>query len=99
MPLFFWQVDSAKQNEIRFLKVLKGLRPWEICHPDISAAIEYCREKIIEYPMENYEEWFAQSFPTIVRPQTAPPVVSKENRKESERLLAKVPSSAPARTK
>ncbi|CAG5122813.1 unnamed protein product, partial [Candidula unifasciata] len=64
--------NTSKQSVYTFLKVLEGLHLWEICNPDISAAAEFCRAKIVEMSIEEYEEWFAQAFPKVVRPKTAP---------------------------
>ena len=61
----FSQVDSGKQSAFKFLRVLEGLRDWEVCSPDISAAVEFCREKIVEMPVDEYEEWFQQQFPKV----------------------------------
>ena len=59
------QVDSGKQSAFKFLRVLEGLRDWEVCSPDISAAVEFCRHKIVEMSVDEYEEWFQQQFPTV----------------------------------
>ncbi|KAL8561395.1 hypothetical protein ACOMHN_063322 [Nucella lapillus] len=64
--------STSKQSVYKFLTVLQGLRDWEICSPDISAAIEFCRERIVDLSVEEYEEWFKSVFPRITRPQTAP---------------------------
>lgn len=71
---FHQQIEGAGQqlSKRTFFKVLERLREWEICSPDICAAIEFCREKIIEMTVEDFEEWFSQQFPKIQRPQTAP---------------------------
>lgn len=74
---------TGKQSIYKFIKVLEGLREWEICSPDITAAIEFCRERIVEMTVEEYESWFTQRFPKVSRPQTAPPV-SKE--KSTDRI-------------
>lgn len=68
------QIEGAGQqlSKRTFFKVLERLREWEICSPDICAAIEFCREKIVEMTVEDFEEWFSQQFPKIQRPQTAP---------------------------
>lgn len=55
------------------MNVLITLRHWEICSPDISAAIEFCREKIVDMTVDEYEMWFTSTFPKILRPRTAPP--------------------------
>nr|XP_021531166.1 coiled-coil domain-containing protein 60 isoform X2 [Aotus nancymaae] len=39
------------------LKVLQGLRIWELCSPDIAVAIEFVREHIIHMPQEDYINW------------------------------------------
>ena len=49
------QIDSGKQSAYKFLEVLGGLRDWEVCSPDISAAIEFCRERIVDMNIEEYE--------------------------------------------
>ncbi|XP_052764388.1 coiled-coil domain-containing protein 60-like isoform X4 [Mya arenaria] len=71
---------TGKQSIFKFIKVLEGLRSWEICSPDISAAIEFCREHIVKMTIDEYEEWFSQKFPKVTRPQTAPPAASKTER-------------------
>ncbi|XP_048257312.1 coiled-coil domain-containing protein 60-like isoform X3 [Haliotis rufescens] len=77
------QVEStSKQSVYKFLKVLETLRDWELCSPDISAAIEFCREKVVEMTVEEYEEWFQQQFPKIQRPQTAPPMLKGKKKEE-----------------
>lgn len=72
--IFHQQIEGAGQqlSKRTFFKVLERLREWEICSPDICAAIEFCREKIVEMTVEDFEEWFSQQFPKIQRPQTAP---------------------------
>jgi hypothetical protein len=50
--------STSKQSVYKFLQVLEGLREWEICSPDISAAVEFCRERIVDLGVETYEEWF-----------------------------------------
>ncbi|CAH1773653.1 unnamed protein product [Owenia fusiformis] len=72
--------SGSQQGTYKFLKVLAALRHWEILNPDISAAIEFCREKIIQMPIEEYEEWFRSQFPTIERPQTAPPSIKGDTK-------------------
>ncbi|XP_035825869.1 uncharacterized protein LOC118477742 [Aplysia californica] len=64
--------NSSKQSVYKFLKVLEGLRRWELCSPDVSAAVEFCRARVVEMAVEEYEEWIAQAFPAVVRPKTAP---------------------------
>lgn len=71
---------TGKQSIYKFIKVLEGLREWEICSPDITAAVEFCRERIVEMTIEEYESWFTQRFPRVTRPQTAPPAVKTEKK-------------------
>lgn len=59
------QINSAKQSAYKFLDVLSKLRDWEICSPDISAAIEFCRDRIVDMCVEDYEAWFENNFPTV----------------------------------
>lgn len=83
---FHQQIEGAGQqlSKRTFFKVLERLREWEICSPDICAAIEFCREKIVEMTVEDFEEWFSQQFPKIQRPQTAP--VGKKKSRGGENL-------------
>ena len=53
---------------MKFQQVLYGLRIWELCSPDVSAAIEFCRQRIIEMPVDEYEAWFRENFPQVMRP-------------------------------
>ncbi|XP_070209322.1 coiled-coil domain-containing protein 60-like [Littorina saxatilis] len=76
--------STSKQSVYKFLKVLEGLRDWEICSPDISAAIEFCRERIVDLSVEEYEEWFRSVFPRINRPQTAPAGLRSDREKQEE---------------
>jgi len=66
---FLWiQVEAGTQSVLKFQQVLSSLRVWELCSPDVSAAIEFCRERIIEMPVENFEAWFWENFPEVTRP-------------------------------
>ncbi|KAK3578243.1 hypothetical protein CHS0354_011560 [Potamilus streckersoni] len=73
---------SGKHSIYKFMKVLQTLREWEICSPDVTAAIEFCRERIVEMTIEEYEEWFQQRFPKVTRPQTAPPTIKTDKGKD-----------------
>lgn len=64
--------NTSKQSVYKFLKVLEGLRRWEICAPDVAAAVEFCRARIVDMSVEEFEEWFSQAFPKVLRPNTAP---------------------------
>lgn len=98
--VFSLQVEgTGKQSIYKFIKVLEGLREWEICSPDITAAVEFCRERIVEMTIEEYELWFTQRFPKITRPQTAPPATKTEKKGNSSastirRMVPKRPSQS-----
>ncbi|XP_069816793.1 coiled-coil domain-containing protein 60 [Dendropsophus ebraccatus] len=57
-----------------FLKVLHGLRSWELCSPDISVAIEFVREHVVQMPSEDYITWLQTRLasPASSRAQSAP---------------------------
>ncbi|KAJ1092062.1 hypothetical protein NDU88_005176 [Pleurodeles waltl] len=58
-----------------FLKVLNGLRPWELCSPDISVAIEFVRESLVQMSPEDYATWLQSRVSTnCQRTQSAPPM-------------------------
>ncbi|NWW46910.1 CCD60 protein, partial [Pedionomus torquatus] len=40
-----------------FLKALADLQVWELCSPEIAAAVEFVRENIVQMPEENFSEW------------------------------------------
>ena len=84
--------------------MLQGLRVWEICSPDVSAAIEYCREQIVDMPIDEYEDWFTENLPKVQRPKTAPAAMATGGRhgpKGRQDSKSRHPSStsAPAATK
>ncbi|NXK78940.1 CCD60 protein, partial [Amazona guildingii] len=41
-----------------FLKALDDLRVWELCSPEIAAAVEFVRESIVQMPEEDFSKWF-----------------------------------------
>ncbi|XP_068102429.1 coiled-coil domain-containing protein 60 isoform X2 [Hyperolius riggenbachi] len=59
-----------------FLKVLNGLRNWELCSPDVSVAIEFVREHLVQMPLKDYGNWLQtrlSASSTSHRAQSAPP--------------------------
>lgn len=74
--------SSSKASEGKFTRVLKLIRPWEICSPDIAAAVEFCRDRVIEMSEEEFELIFQSAFPAIERPATAPAKVNSAAAKE-----------------
>ncbi|XP_051490239.1 coiled-coil domain-containing protein 60 [Apus apus] len=41
-----------------FLKTLGDLQEWELCCPEIAAAVEFVRGSIVKMPEEDFREWF-----------------------------------------
>ncbi|XP_074776818.1 coiled-coil domain-containing protein 60 isoform X2 [Athene noctua] len=41
-----------------FLKALADLQVWELCSPEIAAAVEFVRESIVQMPEEDFRKWF-----------------------------------------
>ncbi|XP_067938208.1 coiled-coil domain-containing protein 60-like isoform X2 [Watersipora subatra] len=64
--------SSSKASEHKFTRVLRLIRSWEICSPNIAVAVEFCRDRIIEMNEEDFEDLFHHLFPAIERPKTAP---------------------------
>uniref|UniRef100_K7GI83 Coiled-coil domain containing 60 n=1 Tax=Pelodiscus sinensis TaxID=13735 RepID=K7GI83_PELSI len=56
-----------------FLKVLNELRVWELCSPDICAAVEFVRENIVQMPEEDYKAWLQTRVIIRKRAHSAPP--------------------------
>eukprot|EP00112_Aurelia_sp_Birch-Aquarium-sp1_P024487 Seg778.1 transcript_id=Seg778.1/GoldUCD/mRNA.D3Y31 product="Deleted in malignant brain tumors 1 protein" protein_id=Seg778.1/GoldUCD/D3Y31 len=54
----YGSLEGRKISSNQFTKVLSMLRPWELCYPDISAAIEFVRDKIVEMDRTEFEDWF-----------------------------------------
>ncbi|XP_075290585.1 coiled-coil domain-containing protein 60 isoform X2 [Opisthocomus hoazin] len=43
-----------------FLKALANLQVWELCSPEIAAAVEFVRESVVQMPEEDFSEWFQE---------------------------------------
>ncbi|EDO45458.1 predicted protein [Nematostella vectensis] len=69
----YGSLEGRKASSSQFLKVLSTLRMWEICAPDISAALEFVREKVVGMSEIEYEDWFNMKFPQPQRAVSAPP--------------------------
>lgn len=69
----YGSLEGRKISGSQFLKVLSTLRVWEICAPDINAAIEFVREKVVEMSELEFEDWLNAKFPQPQRPVSAPP--------------------------
>lgn len=76
----YGSLEGRKISSSQFLKVLSTLRVWEICAPDINAAIEFVREKIVEMSELEFEDWMNAKFPQPQRPVSAPPPRSNDFR-------------------
>ncbi|XP_064024291.1 coiled-coil domain-containing protein 60 isoform X2 [Pogoniulus pusillus] len=48
-----------------FLKVLADLQVWELCCPEIAAAVEFVRESVVQMPEEDFNEWFQARVPHL----------------------------------
>jgi hypothetical protein len=66
-------IESRKVTPQKFLSVLTGLKPWELCLPDVSAAVEFVRERVVLMSVEDFEAWYQSEIPGISRSQSAPP--------------------------
>ncbi|NWX11551.1 CCD60 protein, partial [Aegotheles bennettii] len=48
-----------------FLKTVADLQVWELCSPEIAAAVEFVRESIVQMPEEDFSEWFQTRVATL----------------------------------
>ncbi|RMZ93454.1 coiled-coil domain-containing 60-like, partial [Brachionus plicatilis] len=75
-------LSSKKQNDKVFFKVLKSLRIWELISPDVMSAVEFCRDKILEIQVDEFEKWFKSTHPDYFvsrqNPASAPPTLDYE---------------------
>nr|XP_060641396.1 coiled-coil domain-containing protein 60 [Anolis sagrei ordinatus] len=70
----FARNPDLRIRPLTFLKVLGGLRIWELCSPDVSSAVQFLREYVIQMPAEDFKKWL-RSRVSIPKPHSAPPVV------------------------
>ncbi|NWU61810.1 CCD60 protein, partial [Pterocles burchelli] len=54
----YGKIPDLKIHPDTFLKVLADLQVWELCSPEIAAAVEFVRESIVQMPEEDFSEWF-----------------------------------------
>ncbi|NXJ01613.1 CCD60 protein, partial [Psophia crepitans] len=52
------KAPDLKIHPDTFLKALADLQVWELCSPEIAAAVEFVRESIVQMPEEDFSEWF-----------------------------------------
>ncbi|XP_054700421.1 coiled-coil domain-containing protein 60 isoform X3 [Grus americana] len=63
----YGKIPDLKIHPDTFLKALADLQVWELCSPEIAAAVEFVRESIVQMSEEDFSEWFQ----TRVAPLTA----------------------------
>ncbi|XP_059683888.1 coiled-coil domain-containing protein 60 [Gavia stellata] len=54
----YGKTPDLKIHPDSFLKALADLQMWELCSPEIAAAVEFVRESIVQMPEEDFSEWF-----------------------------------------
>ncbi|KAM6247005.1 coiled-coil domain-containing protein 60 [Porphyrio hochstetteri] len=54
----YGKIPDLKINPDSFLKTLDDLQVWELCYPEIVAAVEFVRENIVQMPEEDFNQWF-----------------------------------------
>ncbi|XP_066545815.1 coiled-coil domain-containing protein 60 isoform X1 [Amia ocellicauda] len=64
--------QSLRIRPNQFLKVLSGLRLWELCSPDFCVAVEMVREHIVRMSKADYEVWLWSRVTVPPRVQSAP---------------------------
>ncbi|PIK34496.1 putative coiled-coil domain-containing protein [Apostichopus japonicus] len=60
----------------KFLNVLTSLKHWELCAPDVRAAVEFVREKVVGMSVEEFEAWYRIEIEDLNRSRSAPPMTS-----------------------
>ncbi|XP_043354198.1 coiled-coil domain-containing protein 60 isoform X2 [Dermochelys coriacea] len=70
----FGRNPDVRIRPTTFLKVLSELRVWELCSPDICAAVEFVRENIVQMPEVDYKAWLQTRVRIPVRAHSAPPL-------------------------
>ncbi|CAB4014816.1 Hypothetical predicted protein, partial [Paramuricea clavata] len=68
----YGSLEGRKVSVPHFLKIMATLRPWEICYPEIAAAIEFVRENIVGFSTVEYDDWFSSWNPIKQRSSSAP---------------------------
>ncbi|NXF28906.1 CCD60 protein, partial [Nyctibius bracteatus] len=62
----YGKASDLKIHPDTFLKALAVLRVWELCSPEIAAAVEFVRESIVQMPEEDFSKWFQTRVPPSV---------------------------------
>ncbi|XP_028413060.1 coiled-coil domain-containing protein 60-like [Dendronephthya gigantea] len=68
----YGSLEGRKVSVQHFLKIMATLRPWEVCYPEIAAAIEFVRENIVGFSTVEYDDWFTSWNPIKQRSSSAP---------------------------
>jgi len=68
----FGKLTSKKMDETAFFKILETLRIWELLSPDVMSAVEFCRERIVEVKIDEFDIWFQSKHPQayVARPES-----------------------------
>ncbi|XP_009641182.1 coiled-coil domain-containing protein 60 [Egretta garzetta] len=67
----YGKIPDLKIHPDTFLKALADLQVWELCSPEIAAAVEFVRESIVQMPEEDFSKWF-QTRVAPLSPQSSP---------------------------
>ncbi|KFP31315.1 Coiled-coil domain-containing protein 60, partial [Colius striatus] len=51
------KIPDLKIRPDTFLMALGNLQVWELCYPEIAAAVEFVRESIVQMPEEDFSKW------------------------------------------
>ncbi|XP_030075343.1 coiled-coil domain-containing protein 60 isoform X2 [Microcaecilia unicolor] len=70
----FGEIEYEGIRPRSFLKMLSGLRTWELCSPDLCVAIEFVRENLVRMSENDYAAWLHSQVPVSSRSQSAPPM-------------------------
>jgi len=49
--------DMVQVTSSAFLASLRTLRTWELCSPDVAAAIEFVRAQIVHMATDEFDQW------------------------------------------
>ncbi|XP_054029253.1 coiled-coil domain-containing protein 60 [Dryobates pubescens] len=61
----YGKTPGLKIHPDTFLKVLADLQVWELCCPEVAAAVEFVRESIVQMPEEDFNKWFQARVPHL----------------------------------
>ncbi|NXG63916.1 CCD60 protein, partial [Hemiprocne comata] len=67
----FGKTPDLKIDPDIFLKALADLQVWELCSPEIAAAVEFVRESIVRMPEDDFRVWFQTRLTSSVQSSLA----------------------------